>query len=123
MVWFLFGILRQVRRYGFTSIGFNFICRTFAALDLATRIAHDRSVTSGGRGVELLISQTYTDIIDNGWLFGYNGELVMWLPHEYRSCFGMFPKIKTLGRPDAIADFRGYTAHGTEWIKCYSPRF
>lgn len=106
-----------------TCIDVMLINRVSTAMDLAARVVHNTPVTIGDSGVDQLELSTHVSVdIEDGWLLGPNGELVLWLPHEYRKYFGIFPKIKTLGRPDAIADFRGFSAHGTEWVKCYSPR-
>jgi len=58
---------------------------------------------------------------EGGWLVGPRDELVLWVPQEYRTCFGMYPNIKIIGWPNVTADLHN-SFHGTEWTKCYAPR-
>ncbi|KAI0029357.1 hypothetical protein K488DRAFT_56551 [Vararia minispora EC-137] len=54
----------------------------------------------------------------DGWIRGPQGQLVMWVPPEYRPYMQLSPCVALLGGARVTLDFEG-SAHGTEWTKCY----
>jgi len=59
---------------------------------------------------------------DDGWLTVPSGELVLWLPREYREGFGIPPNIAIIAPSIVTTDLGNWTVHGTEWARCYTPR-
>lgn len=58
----------------------------------------------------------------NGWLAGPGGELVLWVPHEFREGFGIAPNVAIVAPSTVTTDLCNWTVHGTEWARCYTPR-
>ncbi|KAI0032879.1 WD40-repeat-containing domain protein [Vararia minispora EC-137] len=61
---------------------------------------------------------------DCSWVLGPSGELIFWVPPEYRPYF-QCPPCQLLTSPHSrrvLVDFSQCgTAHGTNWTQCYSP--
>ena len=57
---------------------------------------------------------------EEGWVRGANGELLLWVPEEYRVDF-CTPNVRMVGRPSVRVDF-SKSVHGTKWAECYAPR-
>ncbi|KAE9385619.1 hypothetical protein BT96DRAFT_575007 [Gymnopus androsaceus JB14] len=56
----------------------------------------------------------------DGWLYGSNGSLFLWIPPEYRDGL-MFPHMQVLiSRAHKVSiDLQNFV-DGEEWIKCFS---
>ncbi|EMD37022.1 hypothetical protein CERSUDRAFT_124014 [Gelatoporia subvermispora B] len=56
-----------------------------------------------------------------GWIKGPRGELLLWIPPEYRKCLYGPRNTLVIGTGAVSLDMRHYV-HGTDWTKCYTPR-
>lgn len=56
----------------------------------------------------------------DGWVMDINGNLVIWVPDEYRHFLLWRGMIMFLGHEPLTVDFT-LAVHGTEWTKCYEP--
>jgi len=56
----------------------------------------------------------------NGWTTGPNGELIFWVPSEYRSHSMLPPCTLLIGESKVSFDLTRFV-HGVEWTKCWSP--
>jgi len=55
----------------------------------------------------------------NGWMTGPNGELIFWVPAEYRSSLMLPPCTLLIGASRDSFDPARFV-HGVEWAKCWS---
>ena len=56
----------------------------------------------------------------NGWTTGPNGELIFWVPSEYRSHSMLPPCTLLIGGSKVSFDLTEFV-HGVEWTRCWSP--
>ena len=54
----------------------------------------------------------------DGWIKDKNGNLMMWVPDEYRDSVLQQGMYEFLGSEGLTVDFNK-ASHGTEWAKCY----
>ncbi|KAL0958024.1 hypothetical protein HGRIS_000200 [Hohenbuehelia grisea] len=60
--------------------------------------------------------------LNDGWCRGPKGELFMWLLPEFRRHVSIPPCTLVIpNRRVTITAPRNYSAHGTDWTKCYTP--
>ncbi|EMD31474.1 hypothetical protein CERSUDRAFT_144986, partial [Gelatoporia subvermispora B] len=57
----------------------------------------------------------------DGWITGPRGELVLWIPEEYRAGLWWPRNLLVIGRSRITLHLKGFV-HGTDWTKCYTPR-
>ncbi|EMD30593.1 hypothetical protein CERSUDRAFT_120369 [Gelatoporia subvermispora B] len=57
----------------------------------------------------------------DGWITGPRGELVLWIPEEYRAGLWWPRNLLVIHRSRITLHLKGFV-HGTDWTKCYTPR-
>jgi len=80
------------------------------------RVACQPVSERGNDPVTALASATLTD----GWLMGSSGELILWVPAEYRAYLQVTPCILVVGRSRVVigVDYSGLHA-GLNWTPCW----
>ena len=64
--------------------------------------------------------QDLVHFLDDGWIVGPNGELLLWVPHPYHSSFKYTP-CTNLIIPKGFTELDlSRMCHGSIWHKCYS---
>jgi len=88
-----------------------------------TRVEDESAAVADRRFLKLDLRSYSSKVPDkDGWLKGPDGQLVLWLPEEYRADFKMPPCITIVGGSEVAVDLRNWSVHGSEWTKCYQPR-
>lgn len=70
--------------------------------------------------VDLNISLYSMQHLQDGWITGLNGELVLWIPPSHRTGLGDSRMLAVLGDPNrknTILDFENMVC-GSDWAKC-----
>lgn len=63
----------------------------------------------------------FTSEHDDGWLQGLAGELLLWIPPDYRTGFPHSPMVQFIGRRTPLELNFDHFMHGQSWAMCYTP--
>ncbi|EMD36792.1 hypothetical protein CERSUDRAFT_38023, partial [Gelatoporia subvermispora B] len=53
------------------------------------------------------------------WTTGPRGELVLWIPEEYREGLWWARNLHVIGRSKVTYNLKAFV-HGTDWTQCYT---
>lgn len=59
--------------------------------------------------------------LEDGWIVGPQGELILWIPQEFS--LGLWRPTNDVSMADSIVilNLQHFTAHGPNWTECYLP--
>ncbi|KAJ7833330.1 hypothetical protein B0H14DRAFT_2800946 [Mycena olivaceomarginata] len=74
------------------------------------------SISVGDLGASAITSPQ----VQESWIRGSRGELLVWVPPEYRRHLHLSPCFIVIAPVRVVVDM-GPCVHGTDWVTCYTP--
>jgi len=111
------GHIASVTSVAFTPDGMSIVS---GSEDSTIRVWDVKNACSTGIGVdESPAAAVESRGITDGWLLGEQGELLLWVPKDYRAYLDLPSCRLIIGRHKVIIKAEGEWYHGTDWTKCW----